>query len=195
MEWKRNNNNCMKIKQAFTLCLLSLCSNNVFSQTTPNFKPFTRNLEFAKANESSVKDLLDTTSKKFLLIANDTASEIHKSIQSEFKMAQETDHLQSYIYPQKLKRNSFILQFVDWSQENGILGEDSVWRSETLDAMIFIPVMYEDRHGESVINICFTTQLVIYVESKTDGKENPKTTFGIKKMDFDEILAKGFLNK
>jgi hypothetical protein len=176
----------MRINKVLIILLASFSSNFALSQTTPNFRPFTRNLELAKANESSVKDLLDTTVKRFLLIANDTSSDVHKSIQSEFDLAKSTDRLQSFTYPEKLKKNHLIIQFLNWSHENATKGEDSVWRLESLDAIIFIPLMYEDPHGESVLSLCFRTDLSIVDESKIEGGENkkPTTTLRIKKMDF-----------
>jgi hypothetical protein len=182
----------MKIKPAIVLLIsfIFLCNINIFSQTAPNFKPFTNNSQFAKSNEYLVKNLLDTTVKKFLLIANDTTSNVYKSVQSAFDDAKITDHLQSYIYPKTLRKNNITVQFVNWSQENGLLGEDSVWDSESLDAMIFIPVMFGDQHGETIMNLCFTAELNIYTESKTDIEGISKTTFNIKKVDFFEMLNK-----
>jgi hypothetical protein len=181
----------MRVFQSILIFIIFF-SNIAWSQTAPNFKPFTKNLELAKANEGALRELLDTTLNRFLSIANDSTSDVHKSIQSEFDFANHTGRLQSYRYPKKLKKNHIIIQFVSWSNENGILGEDSAWRSESLDAIIFIPVMYEDPHGQSAINLCFTTKLDIYIESKIqDGKsEKPRTSLTINKIDFTDILLK-----
>jgi hypothetical protein len=168
--------------------LLLLGVTDCLGQTTPNFKPFTRNTSYAAANESAVKELLDTTVRKFLLIANDAKSALHKTIQDEFASGRETDRLESYNYPKKLGKNHLTVQFLNWTEVHGIYGNDSAWSNETLTAMVFIPVMTEEQKGSSVSNLCFKTDLEISTLDKLDGgTAKPKISFQVSKIDLGLI--------
>lgn len=153
------------------------------AQTTPNFKPYTRNSSFAAANESAVKALLDTTVNKFILVANDTKSVLHKTIQGEFANSMQTDRLASYVYPKKIKKNNLTVQFLDWTEVHGLYGNDSAWSTETFTAIVFIPLMIEEQKGNSINNLCFKTELEISSLDKLDGgTEKPKISFQVKKV-------------
>jgi len=173
----------------FICFFIILCANNCIAQTTPDFKSFIRNSSLERANASTLKELLDTTMVRFLSLANDTGTALHKLIQNEFSIRKESDHLESYKYPSKLKKKDVSIQYVDYNYVYGVKSEDSTWSTTTLTSLIFVPVMEDLWKGNNISTLCFKAEYEISEEGLLDGPEHTEKKLAIKKIDIDETIG------
>lgn len=160
-----------------------------------NFKPYTINNNLALANEDEAKQLLEISIKKFLLIANDTTSKLNYKIQSSFAELRAQDHLHSYIYPKKLSKECISTQFIDWTALNGLDGApDRAWNTEIFTTLIFVPLMIEEPKGNSVLHLCFKTELEIIHNDNPGkimhGKDKPEINYKIDEIDLTSLTGK-----
>lgn len=153
------------------------------AQIKPDFKPFIRSTAVANAYDARVKILMDSIACRFLTIANDSKTLLHKDIQNEFIEAEDKDRQRAYLYPKLLRRNNITVQFVNWTNVGGIYGSDSTWSNEEFTAMILIPLMLEEQKGNSVNSLCFLTGLTLSTLKPIDAHtENLKISFKVKKL-------------
>gem|GEM_PF-2260013 len=170
--------------------IIIMFANKCVAQTRVDFRSFIPNSSLRSVNESVIEDLLDTTANRFLSLANDNRSALHKAIKEEFDEAKMEDRLKSYTYPSRLKKRDLNIQFVDWTEVHGLTSGDSVWNNTMFTSLIFIPVMIEEMKGESVLTICFKVEFEISGEGPLDGTNKEGKKFSVKKLDMDAVNGK-----
>jgi len=89
--------------------IIILFANKCVAQTRVDFRSFIPNSSLRSVNESVIEDLLDTTANRFLSLANDNRSALHKAIKEEFDEAKMEDRLKSYTYPSRLKKRDLVM--------------------------------------------------------------------------------------
>jgi hypothetical protein len=183
-------------KHLIFLFLLYLFSNHLFAQTKLNFKPYAKNIDVAKATEYDVAEYLDSSVNRFLQVANNDTSTVHKFIQAAFELSKSDGHQHLFLYPKKIKKSNLTTQFLQHVNTYGLHGTDSTWNSEDITAIIFMPVMEETGEGQTEYNLSFKTSLVIYdVKGYHDSTSKPETSFKIENLDLDLLQSKVLYNK
>jgi hypothetical protein len=155
------------------ILLLILTSLNCLAQQQADLKKFVKISDNATGTISEIDSICKVLTTKFIAIANDLKSTTHKDIQSFFDDYRQSDENTEFnIYPKTIKKEHLTIQFIDYSDNHGWVGQasDSVFNSSTLTVLIFIPAFDNLGKGEAVNNICFKMTLEIYTESnmKTD---------------------------
>lgn len=167
-----------------------LFANKCMAQKRVDFRSFIPNSSLRSSNESVIEYLLDTTANRFLSLANDGRSALHKAIKDGFEEGKQTDRLGSYTYPSTLKRRDLNIQFVNWTNLYGLEDGDSAWNNTVFTCLIFIPVMIEEMKGESVLTICFKTEFEISGDGPLGGKSKEEKEFRIKKLNMYMVDGK-----
>jgi hypothetical protein len=179
----------MRTKPTIIL-LLILTSLTCLAQRQADLKKFVKIPDNATIARSEIDSMSKIASTKFIGIANDIKSTTHKDIQSffdDYKLNHEnTEH---NIYPKTIKKEHLTIQFINYSDNHGRVGQaaDSVFNTSRLTVLIFIPAFDNLHKGQAVNTICFEMTLEIYRESnmKTDKDyKRDEKIIVLKKMDF-----------
>lgn len=139
--------------------------------------------KFVKIQDNAVGQIfkIDSISKilttKFIAIANDSKSTTHKEIQSFFDDYKQNDENTKYnIYPETIKKEHLTIQFIDYTDNHGWVGQatDSVFNKSRLIILIFIPALENLHKGLAVNTICFKMTYEIYTESNVKTEKHYK---------------------
>ncbi|MEO6832575.1 MAG: hypothetical protein ABI378_08975 [Chitinophagaceae bacterium] len=157
--------------------LFSLSCFSTFGQKQADLTKFVRNAAVANVAISDIDNLTQILRNRFVVIANDTTTEVHKNIQIFFEGYKiSSDNREYNVYPKEINKKNVTIQYIDYATNYGWVGEtkDSVFNSSTLIALIFIPAFDQVHKGQVINTICFKATLEIYSEGKLDSKKDYK---------------------
>jgi hypothetical protein len=179
----------MKTKPTIIL-LFILTSLTCLAQRQADLRKFVKIPDNAAGPISEIDSISKTLTNKFIAIANDSKSTTHKDIQSFFEDYKQNEENTEYnIYPKTIKKEHLTIQFTDYSDNHGWVGQaaDSVFNTSRLTVLIFIPAIDNLHKGKAVNTICFKMTYEIYTESnmKTDKDyKKVEKIIELKKIDF-----------